>query len=167
MKNSKSIGIKNLNTAILVKISLLVALSVVGSYIKFPGPVGSIALDSLPGYLGAITIGGPAGALVLAFGHLLSALNSGFVLGPIHFLIALIMGLCGLIFSYFIKKNVYLAVAITTFLNGVVSAAVLIPFFGIPFFYGTAPVLTVASFVNILLAVVVAKYLKNKVGINK
>ena len=164
MKNSNSISIKNSNTSLLVKISLLVALSVVGSYIKFPGPVGSIALDSLPGYLGVIIIGGPAGGIVLALGHLLSALNSGFVLGPIHLLIALIMGVCGLIFSYFIEKNIYLAVVITTFFNGVVSAAVLIPFFGIPFFYGTAPVLTVASFVNILLAVVVAKYLKDKVG---
>lgn len=164
MKNSKSISIRNLNTALLVKISLLVALSVVGSYIKFPGPVGSIALDSLPGYLGVITLGGPAGALVLVLGHLLSALNSGFVLGPIHFLIAVIMGFCGLVFSYLIKKNIYFAVAITTFINGVVSAAVLIPFFGSAFFYGTAPVLTVASLVNISLAAVIAKYLKNKVG---
>ena len=164
MKNYNSISIKNSKTSLLVKVSLLTALSVVGSYIKFPGPVGSIALDSLPGYLGAIIIGGPAGGIVLALGHLLSALNSGFVLGAIHFLIAAIMGVCGLIFSYLIKKNVYLAVAITTFVNGVVSAAVLIPFFGSPFFYATAPVLTTASFVNILLAVIIAKYLKDRVG---
>ncbi|OEG63217.1 MAG: ECF transporter S component [Halanaerobium sp. MDAL1] len=164
MKESASVKSRYLKTSLLVKIALLVALSVVGSYIKFPGPVGSIALDSLPGYLGVIIIGGPAGALVLALGHLLSALNSGFVLGAIHFLIAAIMGVCGLIFSYLIKKNVYLAVAITTFVNGVVSAAVLIPFFGSPFFYATAPVLTTASFVNILLAVIIAKYLKDRVG---
>ncbi|TDO92161.1 alpha-ribazole transporter [Halanaerobium saccharolyticum] len=164
MKKITSATSKYLKTSLLVKIAMLVSLSVVGSYIKFPGPVGSIALDSLPGYLGVIIIGGPAGALVLALGHLLSALNSGFVLGAIHFLIALIMGICGLIFSNLIKKNIYLAVAVTTFVNGVVSAAVLIPFFGMPFFYGTVPVLTTASFVNILLAVIIAKYLKDKVA---
>ncbi len=164
MQKATSAKSRYLKTSLLVKIAMLVALSVVGSYIKFPGPLGSIALDSLPGYLGVIIIGGPAGGLVLALGHLLSALNSGFVLGAIHFLIAVIMGICGLIFSYLIKKNTFLAVVITTLINGVVSAAVLIPFFGVPFFYGTAPVLTVASFVNILLAVITAKYLKDKVG---
>ncbi|MFW5736229.1 MAG: ECF transporter S component [Halanaerobium sp.] len=164
MEKTTSAKSRYLKTSLLVKIAMLVALSVVGSYIKFPGPLGSIALDSLPGYLGVIIIGGPAGGLVLALGHLLSALNSGFVLGAIHFLIAVIMGICGLIFSYLIKKNTFLAVVITTLINGVVSAAVLIPFFGVPFFYGTAPVLTVASFVNILLAVITAKYLKDKVG---
>ncbi|MFP4021879.1 MAG: ECF transporter S component [Halanaerobium sp.] len=164
MEKATSAKSRYLKTSLLVKIAMLVALSVVGSYIKFPGPLGSIALDSLPGYLGVIIIGGPAGGLVLALGHLLSALNSGFVLGAIHFLIAVIMGICGLIFSYLIKKNTFLAVVITTLINGVVSAAVLIPFFGVPFFYGTAPVLTVASFVNILLAVITAKYLKDKVG---
>ncbi|MFW6251984.1 MAG: ECF transporter S component [Halanaerobium sp.] len=164
MEKATSAKSRYLKTSLLVKIAMLVALSVVGSYIKFPGPLGSIALDSLPGYLGVIIIGGPAGGLVLALGHLLSALNSGFVLGAIHFLIAVIMGICGLIFSYLIKKNTFLAVVITTLINGVVSAAVLIPFFGVPFFYGTAPVLTAASFVNILLAVITAKYLKDKVG---
>jgi uncharacterized membrane protein len=80
-----------LNTSFLVKIALLTALSVIGSYIKFPGPVGSIALDSLPGFLGAILLGGKGGALILVLGHFLSAINSGFPLGPIHILIAFIL----------------------------------------------------------------------------
>ncbi|MGM0547727.1 MAG: ECF transporter S component [Bacillota bacterium] len=159
--NSKSQSI--LNTSFLVKVALLTALSVIGSYLKFPGPVGSIALDSLPGFLGAVLLGGKGGALILVLGHFLSALNSGFPLGPIHILIAFIMGSCGFIFSYLMQKNIYLAVAITTFVNGAVSAALLIPFFGIPFFYSTAPVLTVASLANIILAVVISKLIKDKV----
>jgi uncharacterized membrane protein len=154
-----------LNTSFLVKIALLTALSVIGSYIKFPGPVGSIALDSLPGFLGAILLGGKGGALILVLGHFLSALNSGFPLGPIHILIAFIMGSCGFILSYLMQKNVYLAVAITTLVNGAVSAALLIPFFGVPFFYSTAPVLTVASLANIILAVVISKLIKDKVAV--
>lgn len=161
--NSKSQSV--LNTSFLVKVALLTALSVIGSYIKFPGPVGSIALDSLPGFLGAILLGGKGGALILVLGHVLSALNSGFPLGPIHILIAFIMGSCGFIFSYLMQKNIYLAVAITTFVNGAVSAALLIPFFGLPFFYSTAPVLTVASLANIVLAVVVSRLIKDKVAV--
>lgn len=152
-------------TALLVKLALLTALSVVGSYLKFPSPVGSIALDSLPGYLGALVFGGEAGALILALGHLLSALNSGFVLGPLHLLIALMMGGCGYIFIYLKKKNIYLAVLLTTLINGIASAAVLIPFLGRAFFYGTAPLLSLAAFVNILLAVIIFRLIKDKLGV--
>lgn len=152
------------STELLVRISLLTALSIIGSYIKFPGPVGSIALDSLSGYLAVILIGTGAGSLVLILGHLLSALTAGFVLGPIHLLIAVIMGSCGLVFSYLIKKNIYLAVIITTLINGIGAAALMVPFFGAAFFYTTAPVLTIASFANIALAVIISKLLKNKAG---
>lgn len=165
MQKSNSKSQSFLNTSFLVKVALLTALSVIGSYLKFPGPVGSIALDSLPGFLGAVLLGGKGGALILVLGHFLSALNSGFPLGPIHILIAFIMGSCGFIFSYLMQKNIYLAVAITTFVNGAVSAALLIPFFGIPFFYSTAPVLTVASLANIILAVVISKLIKDKVAV--
>lgn len=165
MKNSTLTQNNSSKTALLVKLALLTALSVVGSYLKFPSPVGSIALDSLPGYLGALVFGGGAGAIILTLGHLLSALNSGFVLGPLHLLIALLMGCCSYIFVYFKNKNIYAAVLITSLVNGPVSAAVLIPFLGRAFFYGTAPILSLASFVNILLAVVIFKLLKDKLGV--
>lgn len=155
-----------LNVSFLVKIALLTSLSVIGSYLKFPGPVGSIALDSLPGFLGAILIGAKGGGLILFLGHLLSALNSGFPLGFIHLLIAFIMGGCGFAFSYLLQKNLYFAVLITTFLNGVAASAVLIPVFGVSFFYLTAPVLTTASFVNIVLALIIAKLIKDKVDLS-
>lgn len=156
---------KFLKTSLLVKIAFFIGLSVVGSYIKFPGLVGSIALDSLPGYLGVLMFGGNAGALILALGHLFSALNSGLVLGPLHILIAFIMGFCGIIFAYLAKKNIYLAVITTTFVNGVAAAAILIPFLGSAFFYATVPVLTTASFFNILLAVIISKLLKKRAKI--
>ncbi len=55
-------------------LALFCALSAVGAQFKF---FGSIALDALPAFLAAIILGGPAGAVVGAVGHLLSATLSG------------------------------------------------------------------------------------------
>lgn len=45
----------------LVVVALLVGMSAVGGFIKIPSPTGTVALDSLPGYLGAVFIGGWGG----------------------------------------------------------------------------------------------------------
>ncbi|AZU61809.1 ECF transporter S component [Neobacillus mesonae] len=68
--------------------ALFTALSVVGAAIKVPAVVASVALDAFPALLAAALLGGGAGALVGALGHLISALLGGFPLGPMHFLIA-------------------------------------------------------------------------------
>ena len=70
----------NNNLSKMVKISLLVALSVIGSMLKVPSPTGTVAFDSLPGYFGAIVIGPKEGAIIAAFGHLASAATAGFFL---------------------------------------------------------------------------------------
>lgn len=160
----KPVGNNLTKTAFLSRIAILLALSLVGSYLKFPSPIGSIALDSLAGYLGVIILGPGAGALILALGHLFSALGGGFVLGPFHFLIALLMAFCGFIFSLLLKYNVFLAVVVTAFCNGVAAIAILIPFFGLGFFTALTLSLTAAAIVNLLLAVVISNFLKGKIN---
>ena len=50
-----------LNTKTLVFTALLIALSYLGSLVKI---FGSVALDALPAYFGALMLGGPIGALI-------------------------------------------------------------------------------------------------------
>ena len=63
-----------LNTKTLVFTALLIALSYLGSLVKI---FGSVALDALPAYFGALMLGGPIGALIGAVGHLFSAALAG------------------------------------------------------------------------------------------
>ena len=71
------------------------ALSVIGSFIPFPSPVGTIAFDSFPGYLAALYFGALDGAVICAIGHLATSIVHGFPLGFWHFLIALGMAAVG------------------------------------------------------------------------
>lgn len=80
--------------------ALMVALSALGAFIKIPGPLGSIAMDSCPGYLYASLCGPAAGAAVAFLGHLASAFTAGFPLGVhFHLLIAGEMALCAAVYG--------------------------------------------------------------------
>jgi ABC-type Co2+ transport system permease subunit len=146
----------------LVRVSLLIALSAVGAYLKFPSPIGSIALDSLPGYLGVLLLGGAKGSIILIIGHLISALTASLPLGPIHLIIALLMGVSGLIFGYLIDKNRVLATVIAIIYNGIIIPALLIPILGLGFFIGIVPMLLLASGVNIGLALLISRFFKEE-----
>lgn len=83
-------------TRSVTRLGLLIALSGVGAFIKFPSPVGTVAMDAAPGYFAAFAAGPAAGALVAGIGHLFSALLTGFPLTvPFHLLIALVMAATG------------------------------------------------------------------------
>ena len=69
------------STKRLVTSALLIAASVLGSYISI-GPM-SIALDSAAGFLAAMVLGPVAGALVTALGHMAVAMLKGFPLTPL------------------------------------------------------------------------------------
>ncbi len=84
--------------------ALSVALAAAGALIKLPSPVGTVALDSWPGYACALVVG-PAGAWVALLGHLASSLVSGFPLGlTLHGVIALEMALCALAFRLVTRR---------------------------------------------------------------
>jgi uncharacterized membrane protein len=86
-------------------LAMLTALSAVGAMIKIPAIVGSVALDVFPALLAAALFGGVAGAIVGAFGHLISAMLGGFPLGPMHVLIAVEMAAIVWIFGILYKNN--------------------------------------------------------------
>lgn len=134
----------------------LVALCIVGSFVKIPSPTGTVALDSLPGFFSALFLGYGEGALVAFLGHLLTSLNVGFPLGfPVHLLVALEMGGIALLFRLVSTRFGILAAVVSGVLaNGVLAPLSLVPLFGWGFFLGILVPLVVGSLVNIVLAVI-------------
>lgn len=147
----------------LTLVALFVAFSVIGSYIMLPGPIGSVALDSAPGFIASIILGGGSGALVLGLGHILTAVRAGLPLGPIHIIIALLMAGIGPVYSYLWKKYNHLLAGLTAvILNGIVINGFLIPILGLPFFISMIPVLTIGASFNIITASFVVKVLERR-----
>lgn len=152
----------------IVLLALMIALSAVGAYIIIPSPIGTVAFDSAPGYLASLIFGGGSGSIVLFLGHLLSAMKSGFPLGMLHLGIAVLMGVCGLVFAYLYNKaNSLLAAVVAIILNGIVLDAVLIPFLGYHFFLSMFIPLLLGSAVNVVLAVVIHKILGERINLKK
>lgn len=147
----------NQKTRKIAWMGMLIALSFVGSYIKIPSPFQSIALDSMPAFLGALMLGGLEGAVIGFLGHMLTAANAGFYLSvPIHILVAFIMAVTLYAFYWTYKKsNLYAAGVVGILLNGMAAPLVLaaIPKFGWAFFVGITPFLLLASAVNIILGI--------------
>ena len=152
---------------VLVLMSLLVAFSYLGSLVKIQG---TIALDALPAYLGALLLGPLPGAVIGFVGHLLTAVNSGFPMTlPMHLFIAVLMALTLGLFGYTAEKaNLVLAALMGVFMNGPVStlgvsylAAVLgLGFSGKAMFFALILPLTLTSLVNAAGAVALYKVLK-------
>ena len=159
---------KRLNTRTLVLTALFIALSLVGSHIKI---FGSIAFDSLPGFLAALLLGPMYGAAIGFLGHLFSALTSGFPHSvPMHLVIAVTMAITMLGFGYAYKVfrnkvpdsvNYAIIGVVGTILNGPVSLlfsmATLALMAGKEAAMGLLallPILILASVANIVLGIV-------------
>jgi adenosylcobinamide-phosphate guanylyltransferase len=84
----------------LARISVLSALSVIGSFIHPPSPVQTVAFDSSPGFFAALYFGGTDGALVSGIGHIVTSIVNGFPLGILHFPIALGMAAAGAVMGF-------------------------------------------------------------------
>jgi len=138
----------------LVLAGLLVALSAVGALAKLPGPVGSIALDSWPGFFAAMALSPGMGALVAGCGHLASAATAGVPLSPlVHLVIAAEMAACAAAAGWARRRVGLPAAAITAvFLNGVAAPAVLAPVLGGGFFAAVVIPLSVAAACNVMAA---------------
>ena len=82
---------QKITTKTLVAMALMIALSFVGSYLRI---FGTIAFDSLPGFLSALLLGPIHGAAIGFLGHFFTALNAGFPLSfPLHMVIAVTMAI--------------------------------------------------------------------------
>lgn len=148
----------------LVAVAVFTALSAGGGLIKLPSPVGSVALDSFPGFFSAGFFSPLIGGIVGLLGHLASAATAGFPLGPTHIAVAILMFFWCAIFGIIIRKiNKPIALIpaslLAIFLNGVVSPLLL----GVVF-TSLRPILwswpfigylTFAAFVNIAVAAIV------------
>ncbi|KXZ39132.1 alpha-ribazole transporter [Alkalithermobacter thermoalcaliphilus JW-YL-7 = DSM 7308] len=146
----------------ITKIGMLVSLSVILSIvIRVPGT--SMSLDSFPGYFAAIILSPFDGGIVGFLGHLATAFNSGFPLGILtHTIIAIEMFIAVFLFGYITKKvNTFIAVLVSTIINGALCPLSLVPLYGMGFFLAIVMPLTIVSFLNIMLAVMLDKGLKN------
>lgn len=159
---------RKFSTKRMVLLALLVALSAVGAYIIIPSPIGTVAFDSAPGYFSCLLLGGSAGGFVLFLGHLVSALKIGFPLGMLHLLIAGLMAVCGVIYSYTYKKaGLVISTIVAIILNGVVVTALLIPFLGSAFFFAMVGPLLLGSAANILMSGILFKLINNRVNLQR
>lgn len=171
--NAKKLGAGNLThkssevrklcfSAILIAISVILA--------NFP-IFSSIALDSMPAFVGGIIISPVVGGIIGLLAHLFVALRTGFPLSlPVHILVALEMFVVVYITSIiFNRGKVILAGIVGTLLNGIGFTFIT----GVFIYFvlgGMNPIdflkllglpLTLASLVNIVIAFIVSKGLKN------
>lgn len=146
----------------LALIAIFIALSAVGALIKIPSPVGTIGLDSAPGFFAAIAFGYIEGCSVIAVGHLLTSAVVGFPLGiPMHILIAALMAIWALTFRWINRKvGIITATVAAIFLNGVVSSVSLLPMGGWGAVLGTMPFLVLGSAINVIIAAIAFKAVK-------
>ena len=142
--------------------AIFIALSAVGALIKIPSPVGTIGMDSAPGFFCALAFGGLTGAIVIAFGHLLTAAVVGFPMTiPIHLYIALQMAIWAICYRWVNEKlGLIPAVIVGIILNGVVSAFAMFPMMGMGGVLGLMPFLIVGAALNIIISAVAYKAIK-------
>ena len=153
---------KSITTAqTVVYIVVFSGLSALGGILKIPSPIGSIALDSAPGYFCAVYFNPLLGGIIGFVGHLSSALTAGFPLGLNHLYIACHMFLWCFTFGFLARRigrllGLVVACVVAAALNGVGSPLLLVisPFNSMPLSIATKimPILVVASVANILLA---------------
>jgi uncharacterized membrane protein len=154
-----------MKTRKLVLTALFIALSFVGANIKV---MGSIAFDSMPGFLGTLMLGPVYGAIIGAAGHFLTALLSGFPMTiPVHMVImvgmAITMAAFGFVYNKFSEKKYGTIIAIITaiLINGpillLMVTPLLLPVMGISGILVLLPTLTGVSAINVILGVVVYK----------
>jgi len=154
---------RSVSLARLSRLGLLIALSAAGAHLKVPSITGTPAVDSAPGYFAALAFGPGEGALVAAFGHMLTALTAGFPLTlPLHSLISLGMSGCAACLAWISSRSgTMIAGIVTLLLNGIGLPAIFIfvPGFGARFFFAMVPPLMVASSVNLLISMMVYRAL--------
>jgi len=148
------------------RMAIFIALSVVGAFIKFPSPTGTVAMDSCPGFFSALTWGYIEGIIVIALGHLATAASTGFPLGAIHAAIAILMAVAAALYRFGGTKvpekaglNLIAAVILGGTFNGIM-AILLSPILGIGLAIAITPSLLVASYVNTVVAAVAHKIVK-------
>jgi uncharacterized membrane protein len=156
----------------LVYTSIFIALCFVGAQIKI---MGSIAFDSMAGFLGALILGPAYGALIGAIGHLLTAATSGFYMTlPVHLIIMVGMAgtmyAFGISYKYLSKKNKTIGIIVSSIIgiliNGPIATLMIVPILG-KGVIALIPVLSLAAVLNVFIAHLVYKFLPEGVKLWK
>jgi riboflavin transporter len=159
---TKEVKLSAWNVKRLSMMAIFIALSAVGALIKIPSPVGTIGMDSAPGFFSALAFGGVEGAVVISIGHLLTAAVTGFPLTiPVHLYVAFQMALWALAYRW-VNKTLGLipAVIVGIILNGVVSSFAMLPMMGMGGVLGLLPFLVVGSALNVIISAIAYKAIK-------
>ncbi|NLJ33028.1 MAG: ECF transporter S component [Firmicutes bacterium] len=137
-----------------LRLILFVFLSLVGSMIRLPLPMGSVALETFPGYFAALSFGWVDGGLVAGLSHLLVSALGGFPLGIwLHFLAGLQMALWAVCFCYINDRvGMFFAIIAITILHSLVSVVYTLPIWNMVIFSGLLLPLATAAAVNLSLA---------------
>ncbi len=160
----------NKTTKKLTYSAVLIAISVIGAFVKISG---SIAFDSMPGFFAAIFLGPVYGALVGFLGHIFTAITSGFPLTvPLHIWIAISMAIACSVFGFVYKKTkiggiivgLILNAPFSLFVSSYIAKAMGSEFSGMIMFNTLILILTIAAAANIALASVLYELLKSKLN---
>lgn len=136
-------------------LALFIALSVIGASIKIPAFITSIALDAFPAMLAAVLLGGKRGAIVAAFGHLVSALIGGFPLGPMHLVIAVEMAVIVWCFSLIYQSGKKTTAGLFfVLMNSFIAPIPFIFMLGKGFYFTIWPSLLVGASFNTIIALI-------------
>ena len=145
--------------------AVFIALSAVGAMIKIPSPIGTVALDSAPGFFVAVAFGGWMGFTVIAVGHILTSAIVGFPLTlGLHVVIALGMGGCALAFRWLGTRGRFglvVGVIATSGLNSFGLGLVVLPVGGWGMYLAALPSLLLGAVVNLVIAAVAYYAVRN------
>ena len=137
-------------------VAVFVALSAVGAMIKIPSPVGTVGLDSAPGFFIALGFSGWLGGAVAFIGHLITSGVAGFPFSlPIHIAIAVGMGLCAYVLGLCKKYGRYgwfVGCVVTTLLNSFGLGLIMLPIGGVALYLANIVPLLIGAIINIVIA---------------
>lgn len=147
--------------------AMVAAICAVGAVIKIPSFVSTAALDSAPAFLSVAFLSPILAGVAGLIGHFITALTSGFPLGPLHLIIAVEMFIVVWIFGVMHKKGMHFwKWPVALILNGVIAP---LPFYFIispAFFWGSLASIFMATVINLMIVAVVMPIL-SKVFVRK
>ena len=152
---------RDIKIKLITTIGLLIALSVVFSFIKMPSPAGTVAFDAIPGFFAAVYLIPVIGGVIGAIGHIATAATASFPFGLLsHLIIALTMFIACYMYGVLYKKNRYLAVTIGIAINVFLAVFILGSVYKFSIFVPMIPFLLVGSTINVILATIIHESLK-------
>lgn len=151
----------------LILTAMVAAICAVGAMIKVPTLISTAALDSAPAFLGVVFLSPILAGVAGLIGHFITALTSGFPLGPLHIIIAVEMLIVVWVFGVMHKKGMHFwKWPVALLLNGIVAP---LPFYFIispAFFWGALGSILMATVINLIIVAVVMPIL-SKVFVRK